>query len=248
VGFQVGPALQPTQLHGTASRHATRDPLPSHRDLRRATTPGGGRRKGGGDRRLDGVERGGRGGAEGIRMAAALAPGVSRKLKKVLETRTDNPDLLASLGALSTFYVQNTPQARRNLKSSVEQRGLTINRHFLDASLPAHKALDRVEGEVHALNDSWKKIEEALGSCSASTGDIISTTERLQQELEVITQRQEIVSCFLRDYQLSNEEIHALRDEEIDEKFFKALLHVQEIHSNCKVLLRTHHQVQVLYP
>jgi hypothetical protein len=76
-------------------------------------------------------------------MAAALAPGVSRKLKKVLETRTDNPDLLASLGALSTFYVQNTPQARRNLKSSVEQRGLTINRHFLDASLPAHKVCAR---------------------------------------------------------------------------------------------------------
>lgn len=177
-----------------------------------------------------------------VGMAAALAPGVSRKLKKVLETRTDNPDLLASLGALSTFYVQNTPQARRNLKSSIEQRALAINRHFLDASLPAHKALDRVEGEVHALNDSWKKIEEALNSCSASTGDIISTTERLQQELEVITQRQEIVSCFLRDYQLSNEEINALREEEIDDKFFKALLHVQEIHSNCKVLLRTHHQ------
>lgn len=46
-----------------------------------------------------------------------------------------------------------------------------------------------------------------MSSCSASTGDIISTTERLQQELEVITQRQEIVSCFLRDYQLSNEEV-----------------------------------------
>jgi hypothetical protein len=51
-------------------------------------------------------------------MAAALAPGVSWKLKKVLETRTDSPDLLSSLGALFTFYVQNTPQARRNLKSS----------------------------------------------------------------------------------------------------------------------------------
>jgi hypothetical protein len=76
-------------------------------------------------------------------MAAALAPGVSRKLKKVLETRTDSPDLLASLGTLSTFYVQNTPQARRNLKSSIEQRALTINRHFLDASLPAHKVRRR---------------------------------------------------------------------------------------------------------
>lgn len=70
--------------------------------------------------------------------ASTLAPGVARKLKKVLETRTtDNPDVLASLATLSTFYAENTPQARRNLKSSIEQRGLSINDHFLDASLPA---------------------------------------------------------------------------------------------------------------
>lgn len=70
--------------------------------------------------------------------ASTLAPGVARKLKKVLDTRTtDNPDVLASLATLSTFYAENTPQARRNLKSSIEQRGLTINDHFLDASLPA---------------------------------------------------------------------------------------------------------------
>nr|CAD1840697.1 unnamed protein product [Ananas comosus var. bracteatus] len=171
-----------------------------------------------------------------------LAPGLSRKLKKVLETRTDSPDLLASLAALSTFYSDNTPQARRNLKSSIEQRALSINRHFLDASLPAQQALDRVENEVNALTQCCDQIEKVLSNCSASTGDIISTTERLQQELEITTQRQEIVSCFLRDYQLSNEEINALREDELNDNFFKALSHVQEIHANCKILLRTHHQ------
>lgn len=54
------------------------------------------------------------------------------------------------------------------------------------------------------------RIAKALSSCNASTGDIISTTERLKQELDVTTQRQEIVSCFLRDYQLSNEEVGVL--------------------------------------
>ncbi|KAJ0970970.1 hypothetical protein J5N97_018929 [Dioscorea zingiberensis] len=175
-------------------------------------------------------------------MAATLAPGLSRKLKKVLETRTDSPDLLDSLSALSTFYGDNTPQARRNLKSSIEERALAINHTFLLASLPAQQALDRVEEEVNALTECCDQIAKALNSCSATTGDIISTTERLQQELEITTQRQEIVSCFLRDYQLSSEEINALRDEELNENFFKALAHVQEIHANCKVLLRTHHQ------
>ncbi|KAM0036159.1 putative oligomeric Golgi complex subunit 6 protein [Helianthus debilis subsp. tardiflorus] len=172
----------------------------------------------------------------------ALAPGLSRKLKKVLETRTDSPDLLASLNTLSTFYTENTTPARRNLRSTIEKRSLSINHDFLLASDAAQQALDRVEEEVNSLAECCDKIAKSLSNCNATTGDIITTTERLKQELEVTTQRQEIASCFLRDYQLSNEEINALREEELNENFFKALSHVQTIHANCKVLLRTHHQ------
>jgi hypothetical protein len=35
------------------------------------------------------------------------------KVKKLLETRTDTPELVESLKALSTFYGENTPAARR---------------------------------------------------------------------------------------------------------------------------------------
>ncbi|XP_010518954.1 PREDICTED: conserved oligomeric Golgi complex subunit 6 [Tarenaya hassleriana] len=173
---------------------------------------------------------------------AGLAPGLSRKLKKVLECRTDSPDLVSSLNALSSFYDDNTAQSRRNLRSTIEKRALEINNEFLTAAETAQIALDRVEEEVNALADCCDKIAAALSSSAATTGEIISTTERLKQELEVTTQRQEIVSCFLRDYQLSNEEIKALREDELNENFFEALAHVQEIHSNCKLLLRTHHQ------
>ncbi|KAM7474187.1 hypothetical protein LguiB_021430 [Lonicera macranthoides] len=172
----------------------------------------------------------------------ALAPGLSRKLKKVLETRTDSPDLLASLNTLSTFYTDNSLPARRNLRSTIEKRSLSINHEYLLASDGVQQALDRVEEEVNQLTECCDKIEKYLSSCKASTGDMITKTERLKQELEITTQRQEIASCFLRDYQLSNEEINALREEDLNENFFKALSHVQKIHANCKVLLRTHHQ------
>ncbi|GMI95702.1 Conserved Oligomeric Golgi Complex 6 [Hibiscus trionum] len=175
-------------------------------------------------------------------VAGGLAPGLSRKLKKVLECRTDTPEVLASLNTISTFYTENTPQARRNLRSTIEKRSLEINLDFLRASQAAQLALDRVEDEVNSLADCCDKIAKALSCCSASTGDIINTTERLEQELEVTTQKQQIVSYFLRDYQLNPQEISALRDEELNENFFKALSHVQEIHANCKILLRTHHQ------
>uniref|UniRef100_A0A6N2K570 Conserved oligomeric Golgi complex subunit 6 n=1 Tax=Salix viminalis TaxID=40686 RepID=A0A6N2K570_SALVM len=127
------------------------------------------------------------------------------------------------------------PQSR----VQVQSKYYTTNRILLYIYFPA---LDRVEEEVNALAECCDNIAKALSSCSASTGDIISTTERLKEELEITSQRQDVVSSFLRDYQLSNQEIDALRDEDLNDNFFKALSHVQQIHANCKVLLRTHHQ------
>lgn len=72
-------------------------------------------------------------------MAVSLAPGLSRKLKKVLESRTDSPDLLASLNTLSTFYSDNSQQSRRNLRSTIEKRSLSINLEFLLASEAAQQ-------------------------------------------------------------------------------------------------------------
>lgn len=78
---------------------------------------------------------------------AGLAPGLSRKLKKVLESRIDTPDLLSSLNTLSSFYDDNTPQARRNLRSTIEKRSLSINHEFLDASHAAQLVIS-----LHAVS------------------------------------------------------------------------------------------------
>ena len=86
------------------------------------------------------------------------------------------------------------------------------------------------------------RIAKSLSSCSSTTSEIVSATERLKQELEHTTQRQDLITAFLNNYQLRPEEVTALREEDISENFFKALLRVQEIHANCKILLRTHHQ------
>lgn len=79
-------------------------------------------------------------------MGTALAPGLSRKLKKVLETRTDTPDLLASLNTLSSFYTDNNPHARRNLRSTLEKRSLSINHDFLLASHAAQQVPPQFSG------------------------------------------------------------------------------------------------------
>ena len=58
---------------------------------------------------------------------------MQRKLKKAIEPQADSPETLDALRELSTFYVDNSVPARRGLQSSVEERGLVINRRLLAA-------------------------------------------------------------------------------------------------------------------
>ena len=73
--------------------------------------------------------------------AGALAPGLARKVKRMVELRSDAPELAESLRILSTFYGEdNSPEARRGLRTTIERRGLKINEAFLEASEQAQQA------------------------------------------------------------------------------------------------------------
>jgi len=53
---------------------------------------------------------------------------LSRRLHKILETRLENDkETLEAVKELSTFFTENTLQARRNLRSKIEKRSLAIN-------------------------------------------------------------------------------------------------------------------------
>lgn len=57
--------------------------------------------------------------------------------------------------------------------------------------------------------------------------------------------REEVANAFLNAYQLRPEEVKSLRgtrDGDLDASFFAALDRVKQIHSDCKVLLRTNQQ------
>eukprot|EP00854_Cymbomonas_tetramitiformis_P024152 gene24152-29313_t len=173
---------------------------------------------------------------------SALAPGLARKVKKVLETRIDSPELSSSLGEVSSFYTENTPANRRGLRSSIEKRGLDINEEFLKAAEVAQAALEAVERQLDGLTTCCNRIGGSLETTRTSTGDLVVETEKLANELDSNLRRTSLVETFLDGYQLSNEEVESLREGDIDERFFSALAHVKGIHNNCKMLLRTHHQ------
>ena len=74
---------------------------------------------------------------------ATMNTTLSRKLQKVLETKTDSPELHSVLQNLSTFYGENTVSARRNLRGEIEKRGIEINNEFLQSFKEVQKVFKK---------------------------------------------------------------------------------------------------------
>ncbi|KAK9128299.1 hypothetical protein Syun_017096 [Stephania yunnanensis] len=108
-----------------------------------------------------------------------------------------------------------------------------------------------VEEEVNALVNLCDKVECVISEELKEIG--WNRRIRLDPVLlcGIVLIAKELSDCKVRVLETSSStierlkhelEIHALREEDLSENFFKALSHVQEIHANCKILLRTHHQ------
>ncbi|PSC76084.1 Conserved oligomeric Golgi complex subunit 6 [Micractinium conductrix] len=172
----------------------------------------------------------------------ALAPGLARKVKKIMETRVEAPEVVGSLSTLSTFFSENTPAARRRLRSTIENQGVRVNEEFLAAAEGVLKMLDVVQSDLDALSSCCDAMGASLAGSRAAAADLLHDTDKLQRSLQVSETRSQLVGRFLEQYQLTPAEAAALQGDEVGPEFFAALAHVRTIHANCKALLRTHHQ------
>lgn len=175
-------------------------------------------------------------------MTTTLAPGLARKIKKVLDTKTESQEVLGSLSTLSSFYEDNSTASRRKLRGTIEQQALGNNVKFLQAAEEVIKALNTVQSDLDSLSSACGRIGSGLSASKAATADMLEEVEKLQRALENTQVRSGLVGRFLEQYQLTEDEVEALNSETIDLRFFGALERVRRIHTNCRGLLRTHHQ------
>ncbi len=75
---------------------------------------------------------------------------------QILATRTESPEILGALSTLSDFYGENTPVARRRLRTTIERHGLGINEQFLAAAEAIIKVQTKNNSnKTHQRNKSY---------------------------------------------------------------------------------------------
>jgi len=89
---------------------------------------------------------------------------------------------LEALKELSTFFTENTLNSRRNLRSKIERRSLTINEEFLAAFKQVKGSLDDVYQDVLAMNTAVQSMTNRLQATKAQTSQLLEQTTKLQNE------------------------------------------------------------------
>lgn len=175
---------------------------------------------------------------------------LQRKLKKAIEPQADSPEVLDALRELSAFYSDNSVHARRGLRSSIEQRGLTINRRLLTAFEGLQAQLDAVDSEVESLCAACGSIASRLQDARASTEVLLAQTARLRTDAVLNEQRSTLASAFTRTFGLTPDQeavLNAPADAATQvEPLLGALRRVQQAHEKAQGLLDGPHQALAL--
>ncbi|KAK9499850.1 hypothetical protein O3M35_002809 [Rhynocoris fuscipes] len=169
---------------------------------------------------------------------------ISKRVNKVLESRIENDkDTLMALKELNSYFHENTIQSRRNLRSKIEKRSLSINENFLSAFREVKERLDAVYEDVINMNNAVQTMSQQLAATKAQTNQLIEQTTKLQAENEKISMEEQIASAMIKTFQLTESEVNSLREGDINEDFFKALERAATIHNDCRTLMQCGHQV-----
>ena len=172
---------------------------------------------------------------------------LSKKLSRILDSRYDeDKDTIEALRVLSEFMGENTLQTRRNLRSDLERRNLALSESFcvLLGRLASH--VEGIHEEVAAMKACCKDMQLRLDDTKAKTSGLLRETSEMKAKGKKLEMKAAVVDKFLKRFQLSDDEVLILssgaNSRKIDNEFFDVLHHVQSIHEDCKVLLRSSQQ------
>lgn len=91
-------------------------------------------------------------------------------------------DTLEALKELSTFFTENTLQSRRNLRSQIEKRSLSINEEFLSAFREVKNVFDDIYNDIAKMSESVAEMTKRLETTKAQTKNLIDQTNSYQLE------------------------------------------------------------------
>lgn len=165
-----------------------------------------------------------------------------RKLEKVLSIEID-ANVAVALSNLSTFYDSNTPAKRHTLRDDIETRCVGAHWELIEKYGEIQKSLEAIEGDIRRVQSHCEVMEGRLHQSLQDSGALVKRAESLNQAKKSNESQQQVLTEFMKHFQLTDEEVKLLSVKTIDNiAFFEVLKKVRTIQQNCKLLLESQNQ------
>ena len=96
---------------------------------------------------------------------------VDSRINKILSMRIDNASMVESFDAISSFYLENTVEARRSLRQDLELKNILLAKKFL-------AELSVIKDQVLQVEESSLKLEV---SCKQLAQKVTTADENMRQ-------------------------------------------------------------------
>ena len=168
------------------------------------------------------------------------------RIEKVLSLRTDSAAMIESLDAISSFYHENTVEARRCLRQDLEFQNIQLAKKFLAEFDEIRSRVDNVEELSGTLLQACDSVAARVSEADENMKLFMEKASELQEKSNRFSEQSRDISKFLGKFQLSPEEMEILENVSLDDnsvahEFFGALNRLKDAYEECKGMLEKHH-------
>ncbi|CEI96861.1 hypothetical protein RMCBS344292_11010 [Rhizopus microsporus] len=170
---------------------------------------------------------------------------IASKLNKILNSSTiDDTRTKLALTSLSDIPGLDEASLRRNLRGTIEKKEVETNKKFLEAFGKVVMQFDKLQSQAKRMQDACTIMKQQLSRAESETTEVIEQANIMQEQSSAYSDQITIIDKFIEKFSLSEQEISILNTPSgpINDEFFVALDHLQQIHKDCQLLLTTKNQ------
>ncbi|KAI1289293.1 Conserved oligomeric Golgi complex subunit 6 [Halotydeus destructor] len=166
-----------------------------------------------------------------------------KRVNKILQNDiSEDKEALDALKGLSSIVTENNLETRRNLRSEIEKKSISVNEEFVASFGKVKHLLDKLSLDVQNMDRECRSIVLQLEKANHENRALLEDAKVYKEEAEINKIKEIVISKFHEEFNAGPEKIDLLRsknisNEVLSERFFSSLQTIETIHENAKKLL-----------
>lgn len=163
---------------------------------------------------------------------------ISSRIATLLANSYNDSDFKTAFYAVEQFISENTPEARRDLRPSVQATIIKQGGQTLKEFGRIEAKLEQIGQTIGALNDVYKQMDQVAESLQYSTRQIVSESRELGAQEHNLAVKQTLLAKFEQTFEIPalSQEILTLSSTPVDKQFFECLDGAKRILVDCETL------------